>query len=51
MRGRGKGRELSCKLQNNAKIKPQIKWVRIYISLPEEKSLWENGKVRLTQRN
>lgn len=37
MRGRGKGRELSCKLQNNAKIKPQIKWVRIYISLPEEK--------------
>lgn len=37
MRGRGKEGNSSCKLQDNAKIKPQIKWVRIYISLPEEK--------------
>ena len=33
----GKEGNSSCKLQDNVKIKPQIKWVRIYISLPEEK--------------
>lgn len=37
MRGRGKERNFPCKLQDNANIKSQIEWVRIYISLPEEK--------------
>lgn len=37
MRGRGKEENFSCKLQDNANIKNQIEWVRIYISMPEEK--------------
>lgn len=37
MRGRGKEENFSCKLQDNANIKTQIEWVRIYISMPEEK--------------